>query len=1122
MNLQEIWPVLNIEETKDESTIKVAYRKKLATTNPEDNPQEFMVLRQAYEEALRYAKTMDSMENSEDDEFTSNSDTDLDRWMKQVDLIYQDMSQRRDVSVWDTILSHEVCTSIDQSIQAREYLLRYFMNHTYLPTDVWRRIDKEFHIREDKEQLYEIYPKNYIDYLVYSIEVDGFFDYSLFQPVEGEDMDKFLETYYQIKDSLDRSSTEGCSEGFEILKTYQSYHPYVDGEKVRYYLAINNIEDGALLLVDLYRQYPEDSYIQIISAHVKFHQKVYDEALEKYQLILKDLPKHYQVRVSIMECYERLGMHQEAKDMGMALIEEFPQDDSVSQKLFDYNEILIHQYEQKLKDTVDYPLMIELAWCYYQNHKYEEAVSYIKKIPREYQEHYDYVNLVGRAYYNLKDYHVAIDKINYWITTIEMTKRDGSKECIQRYNRLGYAYFLKGLSYLELKEYDNAIAQLNKAISVEKNLYYKLMFLERLTFTYHQMKNYSMVVEVANSILTMSSTYYPALLYRQEAYYEMGNDYEVIQDYHLATEIVPHGLRPYLFAMKVFLRHNQLDDAENVASRAREYQLSSNEFQLLEIRILRRMANSPLQIKHVEEQCIALKEKLTDPDNDIQEIHSVDYERVLLYADHGLYETAMNVIDEIIKKDPHAYYYQYIKGLLYKDNGQVAQMIHLYKKLLSLNHKNENILYEIGAGYYSLGHGGQGIPFLKECLELNPEHFDATDSLVDIYLDQYIEKEDKALYEKALHYANTMIEIRPGRYSLICRGILFMKTGELSKALADYEAAKEYEPENWAIWNNIGHVYVMQRKLDLAAENYDKAMELITMEQETLPYYNRANLYRIQRDYDKALKIYLELYEMKSKSKRLVTDISDIYMAKKDGANSREWLSKMEMDNVYRQYLADVHLMEDNEKEALAMYQKLYYNKDRNSAIPYSMLLLIKGKVKKAISVIRKSLKPTLSNKREYGELLLQYAMILWCAKLFAPKAKEKQLKYKRYRSLSKRYGKYSMKFIRKLYKDENTYFTSNLNRQSRLIHQAYYYVVMGNSNRAKEILEELLKTEYDSDYVYEFHLEAYDLYALLYLEAADYEKAKFYYEEIVRMAPASKLYALKLQHVILRMEETK
>ena len=52
MEKQLIFHILEIEETKDEAAIKDAYLSVLKKTNPEDNPEGFKRLRQAYEEAI--------------------------------------------------------------------------------------------------------------------------------------------------------------------------------------------------------------------------------------------------------------------------------------------------------------------------------------------------------------------------------------------------------------------------------------------------------------------------------------------------------------------------------------------------------------------------------------------------------------------------------------------------------------------------------------------------------------------------------------------------------------------------------------------------------------------------------------------------------------------------------------------------------------------------------------------------------------------------------------------------------------------------------------------------------------------------------------------------------------
>jgi hypothetical protein len=59
------WEILGINATVDVKIIKKAYAEKLKTCHPEDNPEAFIHLRRAYEEALRQTKVLMISEDNE-------------------------------------------------------------------------------------------------------------------------------------------------------------------------------------------------------------------------------------------------------------------------------------------------------------------------------------------------------------------------------------------------------------------------------------------------------------------------------------------------------------------------------------------------------------------------------------------------------------------------------------------------------------------------------------------------------------------------------------------------------------------------------------------------------------------------------------------------------------------------------------------------------------------------------------------------------------------------------------------------------------------------------------------------------------------------------------------------
>ena len=107
-NKMDIWKLLGTEPTKDKKTIKKAYRQQLPQYNPEDDQEGFMALREAYEEALRFAELPDdeAVQAEEDN-------TEAGIFRREIEALYWNFERRIDPDQWKGLLSCDFATALD-------------------------------------------------------------------------------------------------------------------------------------------------------------------------------------------------------------------------------------------------------------------------------------------------------------------------------------------------------------------------------------------------------------------------------------------------------------------------------------------------------------------------------------------------------------------------------------------------------------------------------------------------------------------------------------------------------------------------------------------------------------------------------------------------------------------------------------------------------------------------------------------------------------------------------------------------------------------------------------------------------------------------------------------------
>ena len=114
--MNDFFNTLGIEATKEEKKIKKAYRARLHAVNPEDDPDGFKRLREAYEEALKYAR-----QKEEEPENLSPAE----EFISRCEQLYKDFYRRIDEQEWEKLFSEDICISLESGEEVRRDFL-YF------------------------------------------------------------------------------------------------------------------------------------------------------------------------------------------------------------------------------------------------------------------------------------------------------------------------------------------------------------------------------------------------------------------------------------------------------------------------------------------------------------------------------------------------------------------------------------------------------------------------------------------------------------------------------------------------------------------------------------------------------------------------------------------------------------------------------------------------------------------------------------------------------------------------------------------------------------------------------------------------------------------------------------
>ena len=927
-----IYQILGIEEITDERALKMAYMEKLKVTNPEDDPEGFRRLREAYEAALEILRA------SEDEEEEEQENTAINVWLEKMDIIYQDFCTRGDRKKWKELLEDEVCSDLDTSMEARDAAIGYLMSHSYLPMEIWQYIDEKLDITEDFDELTERFPESFLKYVQHFTKNPYWIDFGRLQKrqdAENYNVDGYIRTYQEVKNLFRSREIEKARRKFEELSAYGVRYPLEEldglflleaegnlqkaGEIAEYLVAECEKEDS------IYR--PDRQYILPVCGNVRWDLGDKEGAF----LLWKEVPEARDSRYGRMKYYlENEETVEQAREIAMDIWEMEGSGQNVSKYLTVANEKYLLKLETQWKSAESKEerdrIQLEKAWCYYQEQNMEKADEIIEGMAGENEKQYDYYNLKGRILLSQEKYADAIPVLRIWLSLILETVDDGSEEHKKRLKRKGMAYSMLGYCLMKEKKYDEALEMLYFAEEQSSNPADKIRAMYTIADILLITEEYGRAEVYCNRILQIDPNHYPVLLIRQEACLELGNASQVMADYHQAIQIYPGYYKPYLIAAKLLLGYGQYESARQVLENAKEAKVQfSDELKLVEIKIMRHMAEDKKQKEQVIKQLEQLMKEVKVQETDIKDISEFAGEMAMLYCDNDDYEQALQYLQRAIQMNPAKKYYYYLKAAMLQDIGKYKEALENYQQAGEEYEDNAEYWRYVGFCWGKMEHRPNMIQCYQKSLEINPEQKGLNKKIAEYYNDRYTDTCNKEDYDKALYYIDKEVELEEGFLQLMSRAEIYMDGFLYEKALAEYQRALELDNEKWQTYHNMGLCYQYQGDLEKAIEFFEKSIEIAedTGEEENQPYKSLAKVYEILADNEKVSEYWLKAMEKNAEDAEVYEEMGNICFHRKEFHEAISYYKKYNQKSGRREHLfriGDCYAIQNREKMAKTYY----------------------------------------------------------------------------------------------------------------------------------------------------------------------------------------------------------
>lgn len=950
MDTAMIFAILGIEETKDEEQIRQAYRMQLAQNNPEDDPEGFRRLREAYEQAMVYAR------ESNEEIAGEEEDTPIGRWLKRAEDIYFCLPKRLDAQVWQELLRDEICVDLEYAEEAKWRLFRFFTDHYRLNSQIYRILDEFFEIQEGEKELKEHLPIAFVDYMIRKIqdtEGDDDFPYQWIEGADTADYDEFQDRLYELEELLSEGKEKEADQVVTVMEQLGITHPYYRLAKARL-AALKGDPDATLVAKKLIEDYQENMKIQVLSAEVLWDCNEKETAAAVFQRIHEEFGIFFIVEKYLAFYKKEQGNLVEAIEHCLEALRK-ANDETLERLQEELDAAYIEKCkEELLEGTLTLEDAERVCKAYVRSQRFQEGIDFILGHPEYIEQIENIHSSLSVLYYRAEKYEESVQESRVWrellLTHIEEIKKrkeekatteqkiekqeeeavieqgakEQEKETITEQEveytwNLAVSYSYEGLALRMLAKrdaeegksegytYQEAKQAWEKALEYAPgNPNMKQDLLDLLI----DEGSYEKAVELADELLAWNREWFPALVQKQKACYELGRAQEVVDLFYQAKEVYAEYAQIYELAVQIFCDYKQFQDAEGILEQAEKAEVQSFGLDLAALRCERMQCRTDVSFFEAVKKAEELLKKFEEGNAKKKELSALYFEMSIL-EDCQYYQGFMHPgkAEEYIKKaielrahepveEVAPYYYTY--GNILQNAEKYEEALEAYQTYVGHGGMTEMAAMNLARCYDKIGEWENAIRLYQKAISINPDQKDANGKIAAIYKREGDKRNSVPLIQKALPYEDRQIEILPeSAYHYRVRGIIYKMLGNLEKALEDTEKAirldkknpyglnlkgrilyymgkyqqalffykksianlKDPKADGWAMYTNAAESCQKMGDYEQAEEWYRKGIALFEGKDQAWCYWELVRIYKEQRRYQEALQILEESFE---------------------------------------------------------------------------------------------------------------------------------------------------------------------------------------------------------------------------------------------------------------------